>query len=556
MNEISVELLGLIFWMTLFMSALLIPVAITIARRVGAMDIPKDRSMHSEPKPRLGGLAISVSLVIICLFFLPLNTTTIAFMSGFFVIAVTGIVDDIKQITPLWKFFGQILAALVFVYLSGMKVEQVGDIFGLGEIDLGPMAFIVTVFFSVGMINALNFADGLDSLAGGISAIALIFFGYFAWIAGQIWLLVIAVSLLGGILGFLRFNSYPTRAFMGDNGSMMLGYVLAVMLVSLSHSAHQPLSSLAMVVALPLMDTLIVMARRMLKGQSPFHSDRTHLHHCLIDLGLPHPEAVALIYLMMFCFGLLAITIRNEPDWVIFLSLIGVGIFIFSSIWLAQSAGMHYNYLKRNDFDSIRQLDALKYIAYWFKVTAQPIGGMLLVALLLPALFAPLLSLSGDGILVLYISVIVFVFLSLRIRRAGDLSILHGILFLCIFSLIFMYKLSSLMHPSWLGEYINLLSAIALSWVALKLFFTKYSQIIFAADFELLILLFSGFIAFIVVEDLPVSPFVLESVQYAFLLSIPFLLVMKINIHNYGQTRKLLFPVIIMLAIAITRASF
>lgn len=112
------------------------------------------------------------------------------------------------------------------------------------------------------------------------------------------------------------------------------------------------------------------------------------------------------------------------------------------------------------------------------------------------------------------------------------------------------------MHPSWLGEYINLLSAIALSWVALKLFFTKYSQIIFAADFELLILLFSGFIAFIVVEDLPVSPFVLESVQYAFLLSIPFLLVMKINIHNYGQTRKLLFPVIIMLAIAITRASF
>ncbi len=555
MNEISVELLGLIFWMTLFLSALLIPFAIKVAKKVGAMDIPKHRSMHSEPKPRLGGLAILLSLAIICLFFLPLNNTTVAFMSGLFVIAVTGIVDDIKQITPFWKFSGQILAAVVFVYLSGMKIEQVGDIFGLGEIDLGGMAFFVTVFFSVGMINALNFADGLDSLAGGISAIALIVFGYFAWSAGQIWLLVIAVSLMGGILGFLRFNSYPTRAFMGDNGSMMLGYVLAVMLVSLSHGGHQPLSALAMVVALPLMDTLIVMVRRILRGQNPFHSDRTHLHHCLIDLGLPHPEAVAVIYLMMFCFGLLAITIRNEPDWIIFVSLIGVGLFVFSSIWLAQRAGVHYNYLKRHRLDSIRQLDALKYIAYWFKMTAQPIGAILLAALLLPALFAPLLSLGDDWILVLYVAVVVFIFLTLRIRRAGDLSILHGILFLCIFSLIFMYELSALMYPSWLGEYINLLSAIALSWVALKLFFTKYSQVIFAADFELLILLFSGFIAFIVVEDLPVPAFVLQAIQYAFLSSIPFLLVMKINIHNYGQTRKLLFPVIITLAIAITRAS-
>lgn len=555
MNQISIELLGLIFWMTLFLSALLIPVAIELAKKVGAMDIPKHRSMHKVPKPRLGGLAISISLLVVCLFFLPLNTPVIAFITGLLVIVITGVVDDIKQISPILKLVGQIVAAILFVYLSDLRVEYVGDIFGLGEIHLNEISFVVTVFFSVGMINALNLADGLDSLAGGISAIALIFFGYFAWNSGQTWLLVIAVSLLGAIFGFLRFNSYPTRSFMGDNGSMMLGYVLAVMFVSLGHSSQQPLSSLAMVVALPLLDTIIVMGRRIYNGHNPFHSDRTHLHHCLIDLGLPHPEAVALIYLMMFCFGLLAISIRNEPDWVIFASLIGVGVFIFSSIWLAQSAGVHYNHLKTNKLDSIRQLDALKSIAYGFKVTAQPIGAIILVALLLPALFAPLFTLSSDRALLLCAMLVLLVFLTFRIRRAGDLSIVHGILFLCLFSLLFIYKLSSLLYPSWLGEYINLLSAIALAWVALKLFFTKYSQIIFAADFELLILLFSGFIAYVLMEDLSASSLILQAIQHAFLLAIPFLLVMKINIHNYGQTRKLLFPIILTLVIVLARAS-
>ncbi|MBL8496364.1 undecaprenyl/decaprenyl-phosphate alpha-N-acetylglucosaminyl 1-phosphate transferase [Nitrosomonas sp. JL21] len=555
MNEISIELLGLIFWMTLFLSALLIPVAIKVAMKVGAMDIPKHRSMHKVPKPRLGGLAISISLILVCLIFLPFDVPVIAFLSGLVVIVITGVIDDIKQISPTRKLLGQVLAALVFVYLSGMRIEEVGDIFGLGEIYLNGISFFVTVFFSVGMINALNLADGLDSLAGGISAIALIFLGYFAWNSGQTWLLVIAVSLLGAIFGFLRFNSYPTRSFMGDNGSMMLGYVLAVMFVSLGHSSHQPLSALAMVVALPLLDTLIVMGRRIYNGHNPFHSDRTHLHHCLIDLGLPHPEAVALIYMMMFCFGLLAISVRNEPDWVIFASLMGVGLFIFSSIWLAQSAGMHYNHLKTNKLDSIRQLDALKSIAYGFKVTAQPIGAIILLALLLPALFAPVLTLSSDRVLLLYAMIALLVFLTFRIRRAGDLSIVHGILFLCIFSLLFVYKLSSLIHPSWLGEYVNVLSAIALSWVALKLFFTKYSQVIFAADFELLILLFSGFIAYVLMEELPASSIVLQAIQHAFLLAIPFLLVMKINIHNYGQTRKLLFPIIITLVIVLARAS-
>ena len=177
MNHISIELLGLIFWMTLFLSALLIPVATKLAQKVGAMDIPKHRSMHKVPKPRLGGLAISISLVSVCIFFLPQNTPISAFIIGLLVIVITGVVDDIKQISPILKLVGQILAAFLFVYLSDLRVEQVGDIFGLGEIYLNEISFVATVFFSVGMINALNLADGLDSLAGGNSAIALIFFG-------------------------------------------------------------------------------------------------------------------------------------------------------------------------------------------------------------------------------------------------------------------------------------------------------------------------------------------------------------------------------------------
>lgn len=551
----SLEFTGLILSLAIFLSMLLMPITSRLAQKIGAIDIPKLRSIHTTPKPRMGGIAISISFVIICLIFLPVNAFFIAFLTGLIAIVITGAIDDIMEISPGWKFLGQFLSATLFVYLSGMQVEYIGDILSIGDIELGKTSVIFTVFLLVGIINALNFADGLDSLAGGISVIALVFLGYFAWSVDREWLMIIAISLIGAIIGFLRHNSYPTRVFMGDSGSMMLGYVLGVMLVSLSHTAPQlPLSALAMVIALPLFDTLSVMTWRISSKNSPFLSDRTHLHHRLIDIGLSHPTVVSVIYLAMFAFGLLAIMLQSKPDWVIFLSLISAGLLVFSWFLFVRRTGIRSKKWTIHYFDKFRQSDIYKLIAHWLD-RWHSIGISILVALLLPALLAPLLGLSGGKVLMLFGLAVLLVFFSFRKRRAADLSILHGTLYLNIFALILVYNLSVLVHFSWLHEYLRALSAIAWLWVVLNLAFTECKEIILLSDFELLVLLIIGFVAFIFMRDLQVSPLVLQAVQHTFLLSIPFMMVMKINIRTHGQDHLYIFLPVMALVIMATRIS-
>lgn len=181
------------------------------------------------------------------------------------------------------------------------------------------------------------------------------------------------------------------------------------------------------------------------------------------------------------------------------------------------------------------------------------IGMAIFVALLLPALLAPLLGLSGSKVLILYGLAVLLGFFSFRNRRAADLSILYGTLYLNIFALMLVYNFSVLFHFSWLYEYISVLSTIALLWVALKLSFTQCNEIIFASDFELLILLILWFVVFIVMADLQISPLILQSIQHTFLLSIPFMLVMKINIRTHGQHLLHTFLPIIALVIMATR---
>ncbi len=555
MAEMSLEFTGLILSLAIFLSMLLMPITSRLAQKIGAIDVPKLRSIHTTPKPRMGGLAISISFVIICLIFLPVNAFFIAFLTGLIAIVITGAIDDIMEISPGWKFLGQFLSATLFVYLSGMQVEYIGDILSIGDIELGKTSVIFTVFLLVGIINALNFADGMDSLAGGISVIALVFLGYFAWSVDREWLMIIAISLIGAIIGFLRHNSYPTRVFMGDSGSMMLGYVLGVMLVSLSHTAPQlPLSALAMVIALPLFDTLSVMTWRISSKNSPFLSDRTHLHHRLIDIGLSHPTVVSVIYLAMFAFGLLAIMLQSKPDWVIFLSLVSAGLLVFSWFLFVRRTGIRSKKWTIHYFDKFRQSDIYKLIAHWLD-RWHSIGISILVALLLPALLAPLLGLSGSKVLMLFGLAVLLVFFSFRTRRAADLSILHGTLYLNIFALILVYNLSVLVHFSWLHEYLSALSAIAWLWVVLNLAFTECKEIILLSDFELLVLLIIGFVAFIFMRDLQVSLLVLQAVQHTFLLSIPFMMVMKINIRNHGQDHLYIFLPVMALVIMATRIS-
>lgn len=534
MTEIFFEYLGLILFTSIFLSMLLVPATSRLAHKVGAIDIPRSRSSHATPTPRMGGLAISLSLAMACLAYLPLDSFLRAFLSGLVVVVAIGVIDDVFEVSPRWKFVGQIVAATLFVYLSGLKIEHIGDIVGLGNIELGGASFAFTVFCIVGGMNAFNLSDGLDGLAGGLAVIAAVFFGYFAWRVQDGVLLIITVSLLGAIIGFLRYNVYPAKVFMGDSGSLMLGYVLAVLLVALSRSAPVlPVASLAMVVALPLLDTLLVMARRVRYGHSPFLPDRTHLHHRLMSLGLPHPVVVVVVYCVMLCFGLLAIVLKQKSDWVIFSSLAGFGLLVFASVSGLQHAGFCYENKGQAKNNSIRQSASFKRVADWLRRSAKPIGIGILVVLLIPAIFAPLMPLSSNKALTLYLVSGLLIFFCWH-SDASNKSILHGALYLAIFALLLIYEVSSSYISSWVEGYISAASIFVLLWVTLKLFFSKHNEIVFASGFELLMLFVSWFVPFVVLEELNISASTVHAVQHACLLSIPFLLAMKINIRVHG----------------------
>lgn len=545
------ESLGLILFSTIFLSMLLVPATISLAYKVGAVDIPKSRSSHSTPKPRMGGLAISLSLLIACVLFVPFNNFWMAFVLGLVVVVATGVIDDIFNITPRWKFAGQIAAAVLFVYLSGMQITRIGDIVGLGSLELGQASFAFTVFCIVGGMNAFNLSDGLDGLTGGLTVITMAFFGYFAWISQQHFLLMIAISTMGAIVGFMRYNSYPSRVFMGDGGSLMLGYVVAVLLVSIHRAeAHVPLAALAMVIALPLLDTLVVMGNRIRNGHGPFTPDRTHLHHRLMEMGWSHPAVVVIIYCLMLIFGLLAVALQNQPRWVIFSSLMGLGGVIYAGLGLARGLGFKYKPVKNKKLESIRQTKIFKRVANGLKLTGKPIGIFLMLGLLFPALISPLMELSSHKVVMLYSAAAMLAYFSWRSAHGKNSGILHGTLYLVIFAVLLLYNLSAVSRPSWLAEYLNVLAALVLLWVVLKMVFSNFAEIVIASEFELLMLFLSWFVPFVVLKDLPLSSRELEAAQHTCLLSIPFLLAMKINIINFKENHRwITLPLIVAFAV-------
>lgn len=557
MSQFSFETLGLVLFTTVFLSMLLVPLATRLAHRVGAIDIPKSRSSHATPTPRMGGLAISLSLLIACLLYLPWNDFSIAFLSGLIVIVLTGSIDDVREISPRWKFLGQIVAAVLFTYLSGNRIDQLGDILGLGNaLELGGFSFLFTVFCLVGGMNALNLSDGLDGLAGGLSVIAGVFFAYFAWSTQNDLLLLIAIALVGSTIGFLRYNSYPAKVFMGDSGSLMLGYTLSVLLVALNQPPVKlPVASLTMIVALPLLDTLLVMGRRMMNGHSPFLPDRTHLHHRLLALGVSHPAVVGVIYFVMASFGLLAVVMFHQSEWINFLTLMALGFLVFASVFMLQHRGIHFS-AKGRRIHSFRQTQLALDISEHLRQSAKVVGMFVLLALLIPAVFAPLVQLNANKSLSLFLMAMLIAAYSWQLSSANK-NILCGSVYLAIWILMLLYEISSVENPSWLEAYNSWSAGLVLLWVVLKLIFSKHNEIVFASGFELLMLFISWFIPFVVMAELPVSPAVLHAVQHACLLSIPFLLAMKINIRVFGgHNRWIAIPLIFGLTVVGFRGLF
>jgi UDP-GlcNAc:undecaprenyl-phosphate/decaprenyl-phosphate GlcNAc-1-phosphate transferase len=305
-----------------FMTALLlcmglIPPLRLAAERFDVMDVPGGRKVHEHPVPRIGGLAFAVGACASIAWWGTKDATTLSALLGCLIIVGFGVWDDRVDLGYRTKLVGQLLGALVVVLGGDIWFTTLPF---LPEMEAPAWAgMLFTVVFLIGVSNAVNLTDGLDGLAGGLSFLTFSGIAYLAYLSSDVTVLALAVPFLGALLGFLRYNTYPARIFMGDGGSQLLGFMMGVLAVLLADSSRGPFSpSLALfLLGLPFLDTLGVTGQRLAEGRSPFVGDRAHVHHKLLRVGMTHYEAVTAIYLIQAGMLGVAYLLRWESDMLI-----------------------------------------------------------------------------------------------------------------------------------------------------------------------------------------------------------------------------------------------
>jgi UDP-GlcNAc:undecaprenyl-phosphate GlcNAc-1-phosphate transferase len=292
----------------------LVPAAEAIARRIGAIDEPGERSLHEEPTPKLGGLAILVAALGAGAIWLPENDTTRYILAGAAVITLLGVLDDVFDLPALPKLLGQIGAALIPVVLGDVRVDVTTLPF-VGGFDLGWASYPVTVIGIVAVINIINFIDGVDGLASGVCAISAATFAVIAISLDRYEAGVLAALTAGASVGFLRHGFPPASSFMGDTGSNLLGYLLATVAVqgSLKTNAALALALPLVVLAVPILDTSFVVAKRLKYRQPIYQADRWHFHHRMANIGFTQRRTVAFLYGWTLVLAGLALALRFIP---------------------------------------------------------------------------------------------------------------------------------------------------------------------------------------------------------------------------------------------------
>ena len=312
-----------------FIAALVICLAATplvnaFARRVGALDVPRDETrMHKIPIPRLGGLAIFLGFIFAIVLFADVSRQVQGVLLGAVFVVIIGAIDDI--ITLKWhiKFAVQIFAAMIAVYhgvviqtLSNPNVFSAVEFISFGSV----MAGVITVGWIVGITNAVNFIDGLDGLACGVSAISSVTMLIIALLVADLNIALITAALAGACIGFLPYNfadaGKPAKIFMGDSGAYLLGYILATVSILGLFKSFAIISFAApfLVMGLPMFDTLFAIVRRVARGKHPMHRDRGHFHHRLIDMGLSQKQSVAILYAVSIVLGMSAVVITTSGE--------------------------------------------------------------------------------------------------------------------------------------------------------------------------------------------------------------------------------------------------
>lgn len=285
-----------------------------LATWFGAIDVPKDnRRMHKVPIPRMGGLAIFMGFLLASLIFCPeLDREIQSILLGAVIIVILGVFDDKYTLGAKLKLVVQILAASIVVFYGDLRIDRLTNPFGnslYSYWDFGVLAYPITIIWIVAITNAVNFIDGLDGLACGVSFISSLNLLVITLLVSDAKVSIIMAALAGACLGFVPFNFNPAKIFMGDTGSTFLGFMLATVSIQGLFKAYTVISFIVpfLLLGLPIFDICFAIIRRVASGKSPMEADRGHFHHRLIDMGFSQKQSVAIAYVLTGILGLAAV---------------------------------------------------------------------------------------------------------------------------------------------------------------------------------------------------------------------------------------------------------
>jgi len=297
------------------LTAVLMPLVIRLAKRCNCVDVPGDRRLHKRITPRWGGVAFFAGVLPI-LYFVNGGGALTSYIIASFLLVGIGVIDDRKGLGWKVKMFVMASAATLVIFGGNVVIHNLGSYGSLGRVELGWLGIPFTYFCIIGVTNAVNLLDGLDGLAGGVSLLAFLFMGIAAALAGNIPVALVCFAFVGGLGAFLIYNFPNARIFMGDSGSIFLGFSLSLMAVFLTQEPSAPVEPMipVLVLLLPIFDTLRVMTVRLLNRKSPFQGDNLHLHYLLVQKKLSPVRVVLLFWSVTAIFGGIALTMTDKTS--------------------------------------------------------------------------------------------------------------------------------------------------------------------------------------------------------------------------------------------------
>ncbi|GEP83758.1 putative phospho-N-acetylmuramyl-pentapeptide-transferase [Staphylococcus piscifermentans] len=305
---------------SMIVSLILTPIVIKISIKLDIMDKPNYRKVHTRPISVLGGTVILFSFMLGIWIGHPIEREIIPLIIGTIIMYLVGLIDDVYNLKPILKLLGQCLAALVVVYY-GVTIDFIQLPFGI--IHFGVLSVPITVFWIIAITNAINLIDGLDGLAAGVSTIAFMTIGFIAILQADIFIIMICSVMIGSLIGFLFYNFHPAKIFLGDSGSLQLGFIISFLsLLGFKNITFFSLFFPMVILAVPFIDTLFAMIRRAKKGQKIMQADKSHLHHKLLKLGYTHRQTVVLIYSIAILFSISSVILYLSQPWGVVMMLI------------------------------------------------------------------------------------------------------------------------------------------------------------------------------------------------------------------------------------------